>query len=66
LEKPTKDLLEMEEAGQYFERLATLEELKTMPFAAVWDYYCLQEGVATGMDYIAEIQQYEKDVLSKR
>ncbi len=64
--EPTKTLLEMEEAGQNFERLAMLEELKTMPFSAVWDYYCLQEGVPVGADYIAEIQQYEKDELSKR
>ncbi|MFV0377052.1 MAG: L-rhamnose isomerase [Mangrovibacterium sp.] len=64
--EPTKAIVEMEEKGQNFERLAMLEELKTMPFAAVWDYYCLQEGVPTGSDYIAEIQQYEKEVLSKR
>ncbi|MFY9154209.1 MAG: L-rhamnose isomerase [Prolixibacteraceae bacterium] len=64
--EPTKTLLSMEEAGQNFERLAMLEELKTKPFSAVWDYYCLQAGVPVGMDYIAEIQQYEKDVLSKR
>ncbi|MCW0482267.1 L-rhamnose isomerase [Gaoshiqia sediminis] len=64
--EPTKSLIELEEAGQNFERLAMLEELKTMPFAAVWDYYCLQENVPVGIDYIAEIQQYEKDVLSKR
>jgi len=43
-----------------------LEELKTMPFSAVWNYYCLQKEVPTGMDYIAEIQNYEKDVLLKR
>jgi L-rhamnose isomerase len=64
--EPTRALVKLEEEGKYFERLATLEELKTMPFAAVWDYYCLQQGVPTGMDYIAEIQQYEKEVLSKR
>jgi L-rhamnose isomerase len=64
--EPTRALVKLEEEGKYFERLATLEELKTMPFAAVWDYYCLQEGVPTGMDYIAVIQQYEKEVLSKR
>lgn len=64
--EPTKDMLALEEAGKNFERLAMLEELKTMPFAAVWDYYCLQESVPTGMDYVADIQQYEKDVLSKR
>lgn len=64
--EPTNDLVAIEEAGKNFERLAMLEELKTMPFSAVWDYYCLQEGVPTGMDYIGEIQQYEKDVLLKR
>jgi L-rhamnose isomerase len=64
--EPTATLVKMEEAGQNFERLAMLEELKTMPFSAVWDYYCLQAGAPVGMDYIAEIQQYEKDVLSKR
>lgn len=64
--EPTAHLVELEETGKNFERLAMLEELKTMPYAAVWDYYCLQEGVATGMDYIAQIQQYEKDVLLKR
>ncbi len=64
--EPTKKLLKMEEGGQNFERLAMLEELKTMPFSAVWDYYCLREGVPVGADYISEIQQYEKEVLSNR
>lgn len=64
--EPTESLLEMEEEGKNFERLAMLEELKTMPFSAVWDYYCLRENVSVGADYISEIQQYEKDVLSMR
>ena len=64
--EPTADLVKMEEEAQYFERLATLEELKTMPFSAVWDYYCMQEGVPVGMEYITKIQKYEKEVLSKR
>jgi L-rhamnose isomerase len=64
--EPTPQLIEYEEAGQNFERLALLEELKTKPFGAVWDSYCLQEGVPAGEDYIAEIQQYEKEVLLRR
>ena len=64
--EPTKKLLAYEENGQNFERLALLEELKSKPFGAVWDYYCMQEGVPAGEDYIALIQQYEKEVLSKR
>lgn len=64
--EPTKTLIELEEAGKNFERLATLEELKTMPFSAVWDYYCFKEGVPAGFNYIEKIQDYEKEVLSKR
>lgn len=64
--EPTKTLIELEEAGKNFERLALLEELKTKPFGAIWDYWCLQEGVPVGESYIAEIQQYEKEVLLKR
>ncbi len=64
--EPSSTLLDYEESGQNFERLALMEELKTMPFSAVWDYYCLQEKVPVGNEYIAEIQQYETDVLNKR
>ncbi len=64
--EPSETLGELERQGKNFERLAMLEELKTMPFSAVWDYYCLQEGVPVGMDYIPEIQNYETQVLSKR
>jgi L-rhamnose isomerase len=64
--EPTEKLKTLEENGQLFERLALLEELKTKPFGAVWDYYCLKAGVPVGEDYVTEIQQYEQKVLSKR
>lgn len=64
--EPTQTIREWEEKGKSFERLAMLELMKTKPFGAVWDYWCLTNGVAVGMDYIREIQQYEADVLSKR
>ncbi len=64
--EPRDLLMEYEENGQLFERLATLELLKTKPFGAVWDYYCLERDVPVAQDYIREIQQYEKEVLSKR
>lgn len=51
---------------QYFERLALLEEAKSLPWNAVWDYFCLTNDVETGADYIKAIQQYEKNVTSKR
>ncbi len=64
--EPTRQLVQLEESGRHFERLALMEELKTKPFGAVWDYYCLKEGVPVGEDYIAEIQNYEEEVLRKR
>ncbi len=64
--EPFKILLKYEEHGRNFERLALLELLKTKPFGAVWDYYCLKNNVPVGQDYIAEIKTYEEEVLSKR
>lgn len=63
---PTAQLRVYEDNQQYWERLALLEEAKSKPFGAVWDYFCLKNNVPVGEDYIAVIQQYEKDVLSKR
>jgi len=64
--EPVKTLVKFEEQGKNFERLAFLELLKTKPFGAVWDYYCLQNNVSVGLEYIEDIQKYEKEVLSKR
>jgi L-rhamnose isomerase len=64
--EPRKQLLEYEENGRLFERLALLELLKTKPFGAVWDYYCLQQDVPVSQEFIPVIQQYEREVLSKR
>jgi L-rhamnose isomerase len=64
--EPTATLREFEEAGRNFERLAYLEILKTKPFAAVWDYFCMKNNVAVAEDYVAEIQRYEADVLRTR
>lgn len=64
--EPTEKLREYEANGQYFERLALLEEVKGLPWNAVWDYFCLKNDIAVGDGYIAEVQQYEKEVTSKR
>jgi len=64
--EPVEQLKKLEADGDYTSRLALMEELKTMPFAAVWDFYCVQKGVPVGMDWLAEVKKYEADVLSKR
>ncbi len=64
--EPLAQLRQYEANGQGFERLALLEEAKNLPWNAVWDMYCLRAGVPVGESFIAEVQQYEKDVTSKR
>lgn len=63
--EPTDKLRQMEEAGDFTARLTMLEELKTLPFGAVWDYYCMKQDVP-GKEWLEEVKAYEKNVLSKR
>jgi L-rhamnose isomerase len=64
--EPLTLLRQYEATGKYFERLALLEESKTLPWNAVWDMFCLKNEVPVGEDFMGEIQQYEKEVTSKR
>jgi L-rhamnose isomerase len=64
--EPTKMLQRMETKGDFTSRLAMLEELKTLPFGAVWDYYCTKSSVPAGDAWLNEVKAYENDVLSKR
>lgn len=54
-----------EEKGDYTARLAYLEESKTLPFTPVWDYYCQLEDVPAGADWLNEVKDYEKMILSR-
>lgn len=64
--EPTEKLRQLEEQGDYTSRLALLEEMKTAPVGAVWDYYCKSQNVPVGAAWLAEVKSYERDVLSKR
>ena len=64
--EPIAKLREYEANGQNFERMALLEEAKSMAWGAIYNYYCAKKEVIVGESYIADIQQYEKDVTSKR
>jgi L-rhamnose isomerase len=64
--EPTAYLKEIEIQDRKSERLALTEELKGMPFNAVWDYYCMTNNVPVNFDYFAEIEKYENEVLLKR
>lgn len=64
--EPTRQLRELEQQADYTARLALIEETKTLPFGAVWDYYCIRSGVPQGHAWIAEVKRYEDQVLRKR
>jgi L-rhamnose isomerase len=64
--EPIAEIRKAELNMNYTKRLVMFEELKTMPWAAVWDYYCMQQNVPVGLKWFNEVEQYEKDVLSKR
>jgi L-rhamnose isomerase len=64
--EPRKLLLEAENSSNYTKRLAILDEVKTMPFGAIWDYYCFQKNVPSDFGWTAELERYEKDVLKLR
>lgn len=62
-----RDLLQSyEDDGNYTARLALLEELKGLPFGAIWDYYCLQQNVPVGFSFMDDIKSYEETVLAER
>lgn len=64
--EPLNTLRQYEANDQLFERLALLEESKSLPWNAVWDMFCLRDNVPVGEEFIPEIEKYERDVTSKR
>jgi L-rhamnose isomerase len=64
--EPTDTLKDAELKMDFTQRLALFEEQKSLPWAAVWDYYCAEKGVPVGMAWFDEVRRYEKDVLAAR
>jgi L-rhamnose isomerase len=63
---PNDYLKQLQEEGNFTERLALMEEFKTYPFGAVWDYYCETMGVPVKETWLEEVKSYEQEVLAKR
>ncbi len=64
--EPIDTLRRYEASERGFERLALLEEAKSLPWGAVWDMFCMKNNVPVSEEFIPAILEYEKDVLSKR
>ncbi len=63
---PWDQLMEIEENRNYYKRLAILEDMKAMPFGAIWDKYCSDMGVPLDLNWMKEIDTYENKILSHR
>ena len=59
-------IAEVEADRDYTSRLALQESYKTLPFGAVWDYYCSRNNVPMETQWLAQVKHYEKEVLGKR
>ncbi len=64
--EPLTKLREYEDSGRLFQRLALLEEEKTMPFGAVYDYFNYKNNVPVADEFIGDIEKYEQDITFKR
>lgn len=64
--EPTHLLREAEDSGNYGNRLALMEEFKTLPYGAVWNKFCLDQGVPAGAEWLNDIKEYEESVLNLR
>ena len=64
--EPKEMISKLELEGKTFQVLQLIEEEKAMPWNAVYDEFCVRNNVPVGNEVIGVIEQYEKDVTSKR
>ena len=63
---PNKEMADLQEKRNFTKLMSLREEVKTLPFGAVWDYYCEKNGVPSENEWFADCEKYEKEVLAKR
>ena len=63
---PNAMLKDLQDKGAYTELMVKSEEVKTLPFGDIWNYYCECCGVPVDGEWFALVEEYEKNVLLKR
>jgi L-rhamnose isomerase len=64
--EPVERIRAAENQNDFTARLALQEEIKSLPFGAIWDFYCQTKNVPVTESWLREVKQYEKEILSKR
>ena len=64
--EPVHMLHNAEDNKDFTLRLALIDEFKSLPSNAVWEYYCLTKDIPANVEWLDDLKQYEKDVMFKR
>ena len=64
--EPVALLAEAENKGDFTLRLDLMDEFRSLPASAVWDYYCLKRGIPTNTEWLCDLKQYESKIRFKR
>jgi L-rhamnose isomerase len=64
--EPTALQLDAEKKYDGAGRMAIFEEQKSMPWSAVWDYYCASHEIPEGIGWLQKVRGYEKETLPRR
>ena len=64
--QPQDELKKLQDSGDWTQLMVLQEEMKTMPFGDIWEEYCNRCGKPADGQWYAQVQEYEKNVLSKR
>ncbi len=64
--EPRAELKKAEDRFDYTSRLVLMEEAKSLPWTAVWEYYCMTRNVPHGREWLKTVQRYEANVLNSR
>ena len=60
------DMRALQDAGRWTEIMVAREAAKVLPLGEVWNEYCRRCGVPLDGEWLAEVQRYEREVLSER
>lgn len=64
--EPTSQLQEHELNGDHTARLALQEAIKSLPWGAVWDEFCHRNTKPVESQWLSQVRNYERSVLSNR
>ncbi|MBR6547991.1 MAG: L-rhamnose isomerase, partial [Clostridia bacterium] len=64
--QPHAHLKELQDKENFTRLMVEQEELKTLPFGAVWAEFCRREGIPADGEWFDAIEEYEQNVLFKR